>query len=45
MSPFFSFDIGPAHVIGFSTEVYYYVEYGWKQIATQYQWLEEDLKA
>lgn len=37
-------DIGPAHIIMFSTEFYYYTQYGWEQIARQYQWLEEDLK-
>ncbi|RWS28741.1 Iron/zinc purple acid phosphatase-like protein, partial [Leptotrombidium deliense] len=41
---FYSFNIGPAHFISFSTEFYFYVEYGWAQIATQYRWLEEDLK-
>ncbi|CAH1792329.1 unnamed protein product [Owenia fusiformis] len=41
---FFSFDIGPVHIISFSTEVYYYVQYGWMQIVNQYKWLEEDLK-
>ncbi|XP_064480865.1 acid phosphatase type 7-like [Ornithodoros turicata] len=41
---FFSFNIGPAHVIGFSTEFYFFVNYGFEQIAHQYQWLEEDLK-
>ncbi|XP_076359677.1 acid phosphatase type 7 [Tachypleus tridentatus] len=41
---FFSFDIGPAHVIGFSTEFYYFTNYGWRQIVEQYQWLEKDLK-
>src|SRR5207248_10935211 len=29
---------------GFSTEFYFYVNYGWSQIATQYKWLENDLK-
>jgi 3',5'-cyclic AMP phosphodiesterase CpdA len=42
---FYSFDIGQAHIIGFSTEVYYYVEYGWQQIVNQFAWLENDLKA
>lgn len=41
---FYSFDIGPAHVIAFSTEFYFYVYYGWTQIARQYEWLENDLK-
>lgn len=40
---FYSFDVGPAHVIAFSTEFYFYVWYGWEQIARQYEWLEQDL--
>jgi hypothetical protein len=31
-------------VIGFSTEFYYYTNYGFDQIANQYQWLEQDLR-
>lgn len=41
---FYSIDIGPAHIVQFSTEYYYYTEYGWKQIERQYRWLEEDLR-
>ncbi|XP_014781554.1 acid phosphatase type 7 isoform X2 [Octopus bimaculoides] len=41
---FFSFDIGPAHVISFSTEYYFFIEYGLYQIEHQYHWLEADLK-
>lgn len=41
---FYSFNVGPVHIIGFSSEFYYYVEYGWTQIARQYEWLENDLK-
>lgn len=40
---FYSFNIGPAHIISFSTEFYFYIEYGWNQIANQYKWLEQDL--
>ncbi|XP_046909370.2 acid phosphatase type 7 [Dermatophagoides farinae] len=40
---FHSMDIGPAHIIMFSTEYYYYTEYGWNQIRTQFEWLEKDL--
>ena len=32
------------HVIGFSTEFYYYLEFGFDQIVNQYKWLEQDLK-
>lgn len=44
---YYSFNIGKAHIISFSTEVYYYYQYeefGWLQIINQYKWLEEDLK-
>ncbi|CAF0993366.1 unnamed protein product [Didymodactylos carnosus] len=41
---FYSFNIGSMHVISLSTEFYYFLEYGFKQIETQYHWLEEDLK-
>lgn len=40
---FFSINIGPVHVISFSTEFYYYTEYGLTQVQTQYEWLEQDL--
>ena len=41
---FYSFNIGPAHVIAFSTEFYFFVEYGWGQIGNQFRWLEKDLQ-
>lgn len=41
---FYSFDIGPAHIIAFSTEFYFFVQYGWLQIARQYDWLQKDLE-
>jgi hypothetical protein len=41
---FYSFDVGPVHVIGLSSEFYFYVNYGWSQMAQQYKWLENDLK-
>lgn len=40
---FFSFNIGPAHIISFSTEFYFFINYGWRQIQRQYKWLEQDL--
>lgn len=40
---FYSLDIGPAHIVLFSTEYYYYTEYGWEQIERQYRWLDADL--
>ncbi|KAI1284906.1 Purple acid phosphatase 21 [Halotydeus destructor] len=41
---FYSFNIGPAHIIALSTEYYFYIEYGWKQIENQFKWLQKDLK-
>ncbi|XP_062996198.1 acid phosphatase type 7 [Elgaria multicarinata webbii] len=43
-SLWYSWDIGPAHIISFSTEVYFYLEYGWRLVAEQFQWLEKDLQ-
>ncbi|XP_002133576.3 acid phosphatase type 7 isoform X3 [Drosophila pseudoobscura] len=40
---FYSFDMGPVHFIGFSTEFYYFTQFGLKQIVMQYDWLERDL--
>jgi hypothetical protein len=40
---FYSINIGPMHLVSFSSEFYYYVEYGWQQIIQQYKWLERDL--
>ena len=41
---YFSINIGPIHLVSFSTEFYYFLEYGFKQVKTQYEWLERDLK-
>lgn len=40
----YSYDFGLAHIISFSTEVYFWWEYGFAQIDNQYRWLEQDLK-
>ena len=40
---FYSFHVGPALFISFSTEFYYYVNYGMAQIYHQYEWLERVL--
>ncbi|KAF2900593.1 hypothetical protein ILUMI_05593 [Ignelater luminosus] len=42
-SYWYSFDIGPLHIISISTEVYYFVHYGIKSVVFQYEWLEHDL--
>ncbi|XP_046967699.1 acid phosphatase type 7 isoform X1 [Vanessa cardui] len=42
-SMFYSFDLGPIHFISISTEFYYFLEFGFKMVANQFQWLEEDL--
>lgn len=41
---FFTFDIGPVHFISFSTEFYFFTQYGFRQIARQYHWLEDELR-
>ena len=43
-SLYYSIDIGPAHIIMFSTEVYIAFETLEKDLVKQYNWLEEDLK-
>ncbi|XP_020622284.1 acid phosphatase type 7-like [Orbicella faveolata] len=41
---FYSWNIGPAHIISLSTEVYHFYQYGLEQIVQQYEWLEKDLQ-
>jgi len=39
----YSFNLGPVHFIGFTTEAYYFTRYGIKTLVKQYEWLEQDL--
>jgi len=42
---FYSFDLGPIHWVGISTEHYgFFYEYGHEPVINQYNWLKEDLK-
>lgn len=41
---FYSFNMGPMHIISYSSEFYFYLNYGSDQIVNQFKWLEEDLK-
>ncbi|XP_066529531.1 acid phosphatase type 7 [Hoplias malabaricus] len=43
-SLWYSWNIGPAHIISFSTEVYFYLEYGLDLLLRQYKWLKSDLE-
>ncbi|CAI5452513.1 unnamed protein product [Caenorhabditis angaria] len=41
---FYSFNLGPVHWVGVSTENYgYYYQYGMEPVFTQYNWLKADL--
>ncbi|XP_075923833.1 acid phosphatase type 7 isoform X3 [Petromyzon marinus] len=40
----YSWNIGPAHIISISTEVYYYTDYGLDLLLKQYEWLKKDLE-
>ncbi|KAF5900092.1 acid phosphatase type 7 isoform X1 [Clarias magur] len=43
-SLWYSWNIGSAHIISFSTEVYFYIEYGLDLLFRQYKWLQKDLE-
>nr|XP_006817248.1 PREDICTED: iron/zinc purple acid phosphatase-like protein-like [Saccoglossus kowalevskii] len=40
----FSWNIGPAHIISISTEIYFYINYGVQQLKNQWEWLQQDLE-
>nr|XP_051702634.1 acid phosphatase type 7 isoform X1 [Oryctolagus cuniculus]XP_051702635.1 acid phosphatase type 7 isoform X1 [Oryctolagus cuniculus]XP_051702636.1 acid phosphatase type 7 isoform X1 [Oryctolagus cuniculus] len=40
----YSWDLGPAHIVSFSTEVYFFRHYGRHLIERQFRWLESDLQ-
>ncbi|XP_010631158.1 acid phosphatase type 7 isoform X4 [Fukomys damarensis] len=40
----YSWDLGPAHIISFSTEVYFFLHYGRHLLQRQFRWLESDLQ-
>ena len=44
-SLYYSFDVGPVHFVVVSTEFYYFLNYGKKLVAMQYEWVVDDLKA
>lgn len=41
---FYSFNMGPVHFVSISTEVYYFLQYGLKMLANQFEWLLNDLE-
>jgi hypothetical protein len=41
---FYSFDVGPIHFVVVSTEWYYFLNYGKKMVAAQYEWVVRDLE-
>ncbi|XP_061090193.1 acid phosphatase type 7 [Conger conger] len=43
-SLWYSWNIGPAHIVSFSTEVYFFLDYGVDLIFKQYEWLKKDLE-
>ncbi|KAG5857606.1 hypothetical protein ANANG_G00021220 [Anguilla anguilla] len=43
-SLWYSWNIGPAHIVSFSTEVYFFLDYGVDLIFKQYEWLKRDLE-
>ncbi|XP_039496996.1 acid phosphatase type 7 isoform X2 [Drosophila santomea] len=42
-SLWYSFNLGPVHFVSYSSEVYYFLSYGFKLLTKQFEWLERDL--
>ncbi|TMS21777.1 Acid phosphatase type 7 [Larimichthys crocea] len=43
-SLWYSWNLGSAHFVSISTEVYFYLEYGQELLFKQYEWLKKDLE-
>ncbi|CAL8295158.1 unnamed protein product [Arctogadus glacialis] len=43
-SLWYSWNVGPVHIISLSTEVYFYLEFGQELLFRQYDWLKRDLE-
>uniref|UniRef100_A0A673C6A3 Purple acid phosphatase n=1 Tax=Sphaeramia orbicularis TaxID=375764 RepID=A0A673C6A3_9TELE len=43
-SLWYSWNLGSAHIISLSTEVYFYLEFGKELLFKQYEWLKKDLE-
>uniref|UniRef100_A0A1B0BP11 Purple acid phosphatase n=1 Tax=Glossina palpalis gambiensis TaxID=67801 RepID=A0A1B0BP11_9MUSC len=41
---YYSFNLGPVHFVAFSTEVYFYLQFGYEPYCNQYSWLENELR-
>lgn len=39
-----SWNLGSAHIISLSTEVYFYLQFGLELLFRQYEWLKQDLE-
>uniref|UniRef100_A0AAY4BS28 Purple acid phosphatase n=2 Tax=Denticeps clupeoides TaxID=299321 RepID=A0AAY4BS28_9TELE len=43
-SLWYSWNIGPVHIVSFSTELFFYLNYGLDLVFKQYEWLKKDLE-
>lgn len=41
---YYSWNVGPVHIISFSTELYYFLKYGIEPLVQQHKWLQKDLE-